>query len=80
MVSTGCNNTTNAYRRTGVKPFDPFCSAWGESIETLVHATKDDKTPISYEVVAKLSAEELSEDEKKLLREGLELEDDQTND
>ena len=80
MVSTGCNNTTNAYRRTGVKPFDPFCSAWGESIETLGHATKDDKTPISYEVVAKLSAEELSEDEKKLLREGLELEDDQTND
>jgi hypothetical protein len=80
MVSTGCNNTTNAYRRTGVKPFDPFCSAWGESIETLGHATKDDKTPIAYEVVAKLSADELTEDEKKLLREGMDLDDDPTND
>jgi hypothetical protein len=47
MLGTGCNNTTNAYRRTGVKPFDPFCSAWGESIETLGIATKDEETQIS---------------------------------
>jgi hypothetical protein len=42
----------------------------------LGHATKDDKTLVLYKVVAKLSADKLSEDVKKLLQEGMELDND----
>jgi hypothetical protein len=74
----GYNNTTNAHQRTGIEPFNPFATSWTEAMETL-GMRYDDNDPsnpeparkIQYEVVAINGTTELSEEESKVLRQGL---------
>lgn len=73
LLNTSCNNTTNAYERTGIYPFDPECSAWTEAIESLGLAStldRDEKRAVQYEIRPKVSAclNVLNDNEKKLLR------------
>jgi hypothetical protein len=51
----------------GVSPFNPFASAWTESIETL-GMKEMEETKVSYEILVKEGAPELSDDEKQVLR------------
>ena len=65
MVSLGINTTLTSYERTGVSPFNPFASAWTESIETLGMKEMEEKK-VSYNILVKEGAPELSDDEKRL--------------
>ncbi len=67
LVSLGINTTLTSYERTGVSPFNPFASAWTESIETL-GMKEMEETKVSYEILVKEGAPELSDDEKQVLR------------
>ncbi len=78
MGALGLKNTTNAYERTSVFPFDPFALAWTEAIESLggvENAKEHEHRPkVQYEVLGK--KEDLpiiSDDDKRVLREGLTL-------
>jgi hypothetical protein len=75
LRALGLNNTTNAYKRTVVFLIDPFASAWTEAIETLggVENAKERETKpkVQYKVLGRLILPELSDDDKKTLREGL---------
>jgi hypothetical protein len=75
LLEVGCNNTTNAYQRTGVYPLNPYSTAWMEAIETLglVGETDELKKQVSYEVCARSDLPKLSDMEMEQLREGLEL-------
>ena len=46
------NNTTSAYEKTGVYPFDPNCFAWQEAIENIGQTStldQDEKRKVQYE-------------------------------
>jgi hypothetical protein len=75
LLEVGCNNTTNAYVRTGIYPLNPYSSAWMEAIHTLGLLGEQDelKKQIGYEVTALPNIPELSVQEKALLRDGLML-------
>ena len=67
----GFNNTTNAYERTGMFPFNPFASAWMDAIETLgTGVEKNEEFRVQYEPFVKKDHQELSPLEKEKLREG----------
>ena len=69
------NNSTRAYERTGVFPFDPFAEAWTGAINGL-GVGNEKCTTVSYEVVpAEEKMPALTPEEKKLLRTGLDLDD-----
>jgi hypothetical protein len=76
----GYNTTTNAYYRTGMHPFNPFCEEWMRAIESL--GLKNDKERdklVMYEVVPKedrhgrYAEPKLTSVEKKKMREGLNI-------
>jgi hypothetical protein len=71
----GLNNTTNAYKRTGVFLIDPFASTWTEAIKTLGGIEKarecEERPKVQYEVLAKLLLPEILDDDKQILQEGL---------
>ena len=64
------NNTTSAYEKTGMYPFDPDCFAWTEAMDNvgLTSSTQRDyKRQVSYEIYANETCGlvELSPDKKK---------------
>jgi hypothetical protein len=68
-----CNNTTNAYERTGIYPFDPQCLAWTEAIESLGLASsleRDEKRIVQFEIRPRASLDpiDLDNNDKKSLR------------
>ena len=72
LRSLGYNNTTNAFERTGLQPFNPFCLAWKEAIDTLGLLQEDKNSKkVHYKVLPKqeTSIPELTDAERKLLRE-----------
>jgi hypothetical protein len=69
------NNSTRAYERTGVFPFDPFAEAWKGAIDGLGVGNEKCST-VSYEIVpAEEKMPTLTPEEKKLLRTDLDLDD-----
>ena len=75
------NNTTSAYEKTGMYPFDPDCFAWTEAMDNvgLTSSTQRDyKRQVSYEIYANETCGlvELSPDEKKTLRDDMDLDED----
>ena len=70
------NNTTSAYEKTGLYPFDPNCWAWTEAIESLGQTStlqRDEKRKVQYEVYPKQDIIELTPEEKTTLRDGLDI-------
>ncbi len=73
------NNTTNAWERTGLFPFNPLCEAWTTAIATLGCITEKQKehqkVTVSYEVQAKNnnSSNILTLEQKNQLQEDLDL-------
>ncbi len=72
------NNTTNAWERTGLFPFNPLCEAWTTAIATLGNISEKQKesqqAAINYEVRTKPDlADALTIEEKNILRENLDL-------
>jgi len=65
----GVNNATNAFRRTGLFPYNPFCEAWSDAIDTVGRAEIND-AGAHYEIFPNKNASTLSETESKQLREG----------
>jgi len=61
------NNATNAFRRTGLYPFDPNCESWTTAIETLGLANDDKKGKVQYEVYPLHPLRQLSEEERNIL-------------
>jgi len=66
------NNTTNAWERTGLFPFNPLCEAWTTAIATLGNISKKQKesqqASVYYEVRARKELiNTLTIDEKKTL-------------
>jgi hypothetical protein len=72
------NNTTSAYEKTGLYPFDPYCWAWTEAIESLGQTStvvRDEKRKVQYEVYPKEDCNivTLTPEDKKALRDGLDI-------
>jgi hypothetical protein len=76
----GYNTTTNAYYRTGMHPFNPFCEEWIRAIETLGLKNDDERDKlVMFEVVPKedrngqYATPVLTASEKLTMREGLNI-------
>ena len=72
------NNTTSAYKKTGVYPFDPNCWAWTEAIENLGQSSKierDEKRKVQYEAYPKEGHDlvRLSQGQRHALWEGMDI-------
>jgi hypothetical protein len=71
LVSLGINTALTSYKCTGgVSPLNPFALAWAESIETLM-MKENGEIIVSYEIIAKKGAPELSGDDKEVLHSAL---------
>jgi len=65
------NNATNAFKRTGLYPYNPNCESWSGAIDTLGLANNDSKGKVQYEIYPTLPQKQLTDDEKKILWDGL---------
>jgi len=65
----GVNNATNAFLRTGLFPYNPFCEAWSDAIDTVGRAQIPD-AGAHYEIFPNKNASKLSDSESKKLHEG----------
>ncbi len=68
LHKTGMNNATNAFKRTGLYPYDPNCESWSHAIETLGLGNDDNKGKVQYEIYPLLPPKQLSIEEKEILR------------
>ncbi len=76
LRALGFNNTTNSYERTGMKPFNPFATAWTEAIETLgMGVITSENQKVQYEICAISEAPKLLPCEKALLRDGMDIDE-----
>jgi len=73
LQTTGMNNATNAFKRTGLYPYNPNCESWAGAIATLGLATEDEKGKVQYEVYPTLPTRELSSEEQTILHDGLNM-------
>ena len=64
------NNATNAFKRTGIYPFNPFAEAWTDAIQSLGQGQKPD-TGACYEIFPNENSEQLAEQESAILCKGL---------
>ena len=77
LLTCSQNNTTSAYKKTGIYPFDPNCEAWSTILETMkplnqkYKETKKCEKVQNYEIVKKKNKTILTEEEKKTLMKGL---------
>ncbi len=67
------NNATNAFRQTGLYPYNPNCKSWSGAIDTLGLGNNDSKGKVQYEIYPTLPQKQLTDDEKKILRDGLNI-------
>ncbi len=65
------NNTTRAFKRTGLFPFDPFSESWTEAIETIGQG-QPKNAAAQYEIFPNENTPQLTESESALLRKDLE--------
>jgi len=65
LQNSGMNNTTNAFTRMGLYPYDPDCESWAGAIETLGLGNNNIKGKVQYEVYPVPAPAELSPEEKK---------------
>ncbi len=72
LTNTQHNNATNAFQKTGLYPYDPNCESWSSAIDTL-GLGNDDKGKVQYEIYPTLPQKELSIEEKKILRQDLNI-------
>jgi len=68
---TGLNNATNAFKQMGLYPYNPNCESWSGAIDTLGLANNDSKGKVQYEIYPMLPQKQLTDNEKKILRDGL---------
>jgi len=66
------NNATREFQRTGLFPYDPFAEAWTEAIQTLGQGQKP-KDGTHYEIFVNKNIPTLTESESIVLRDGLNL-------
>ena len=66
-----CNNTTSAWKKTGLYPFNLFCEAWENVLETMgplnkcYNETKNDENVLEYEIKLQKDSLPLSDGEKR---------------
>ena len=71
------NNTTSAYKKTGIYPIDPNCESWSNVLETMEPLNRRYKKSVkcekvqSYEIFKRKDKTRLTEEEKKTLTQGL---------
>jgi hypothetical protein len=70
------NTTQNSYLKSGVNSFNPHCDGWTTAIETTGRVLNNkERQAKQFEPVARKNARELTLDEKKQLREGIDYMD-----
>jgi len=67
----GVNNATNAFKRTGLYPLNPFSETWTNAINTIGKGEKP-STGANYEIFVNANAPKLADCDSKLLRQDLE--------
>ena len=72
LLCCSCNNTTSAWQKTGLFPFNPFCEAWENILETMGPLNKKYKETrneevIEYEIKLRKGVSPLSEGERQTL-------------
>jgi len=72
LLCCNCNNTTSAWKKTGLYPFNPFCESWNNVLETMGPLNKRYKetrgeTGVEYEITLKKNVVPLSDGEKKAI-------------
>jgi len=71
LHATGLNSATNAFKRTGLYPYNPNCESWSGAIDTLGLGNNDSKGKVQYEIYPMLPQKQLTDNEKKILQDGL---------
>ena len=70
LLTTASNNTTRAYARCGIYPFNPYCSGWEDILSTLGKLNKELKKKEldndEYEIVLREDEVKLTDEEKKI--------------
>lgn len=71
LLCCQCNNTTSAWSKTGLYPFNPFCEAWENVLETMGPLNKcyketiqNDENIMEYEIKLKNDVSPFSDGEK----------------
>ena len=70
LLTSGMNNVTNAFKWTGLYPYDPNGESWAGAIETLGLGYNNIKGKVQYEVYPLTAPIELSLEEKNALCNG----------
>jgi len=73
LHATGLNNATNAFQQTVLYPYNPNCESWSGAIDTLGLGNNDSKGKVQYEIYLTLPQKQLTDDEKKILHDGLNI-------
>ena len=80
LRSKTTNTTRNSYLKSGVNSFDPYCEGWTTAIETTGRVLNNKERSVKqFEPVAKKDARLLTIDEKKILRDGIDFMDDESD-
>ena len=72
LLCCNCNNTTSAWKKTGLYPFNPFCESWNNVLETMGPLNRRYKetrgeTGVEYEITLKKHVVPLSDGERKAI-------------
>jgi hypothetical protein len=81
LSEKGSNNTTSAYEKTGLYPFNPRCWAWTEAIESngkSLTVLRDCRRKVQYNIAPNGQTNHivLSPDNKSALRNGMDISKD----